>query len=142
MSQRFHEDFSRHGEVKGSSDRAFGMVFAAVFAVIGAFPLLDGAMPRFWSLAVAAAFLALALARPAWLAPLNRLWTRFGLLLHRIISPVVLGLTYIVAVFPVGLLMRACAKDPLNRKFEPEVASYWLERETAGPAPETMKDQF
>lgn len=83
-----HEDFSRSHETKRSSDRGFGLVFAAVFAVIGLWPLIGGGALRRWALAVVAAFLAVALVAPRLLGPANRLWTRFGLLLHRLGGPV------------------------------------------------------
>jgi hypothetical protein len=82
------------GVIETSSDRSFGIVFAVVFAIIGLWPFLFGGMVRWWSLAIAAAFLAAALIRPAVLAPLNRLWTKFGLLLNGIVSPLVMGLLF------------------------------------------------
>ena len=68
---------------------------------------------------------------PAALAPLNRVWTRFGLLLHRIVSPVVLGVMFFVVVTPMGLVMRALGKDPLRLRFDREARSYWIDRRTA-----------
>jgi hypothetical protein len=88
------------------------------------------------------AFAAAALARPSLLAPLNRAWTRLGLLLFHVVNPVVMFLLYALAIVPVGAVMRLMRKDPLRLRFEPEAASYWLTREPPGPAPETMKDQF
>ena len=142
MTQGFHEEFDRSEEVKGSSNRVFGIVFAVVFALIGFWPLLEGAAPRWWSLFVSGVFLLFAAVFPQYLTPLNRLWTRFGLLLHRIVSPIVLGLIFVVTVTPVALFMRLCGKDPLSRRFEPDAESYWIEREDVGPPPETMRRQF
>ena len=93
-----HESYERNEDVRGSSDRSFGMVFAAVFGVIGVLPLAFGGGVRLWSLAVGAAFLLAALAFPAVLAPLNRLWLRFGLLLHRIVSPYIVTSTICATV--------------------------------------------
>ncbi len=137
-----HEDFSAKTVVKGSSDRAFGVVFVAVFAIIGAFPLLFGAPPRLWSFAVAAGLAAIAFLAPGVLAPFNRLWTRFGLLLHTVVSPIVLGIMFYLVVTPTGLLMRLFGKDPLKLRRDPEAKSYWVERTPPGPAPEGFKDQF
>ena len=91
---------------------------------------------------VAGIFLLLALAAPAFLGPLNRLWTKFGLLLHRIVNPVVLGLMFYIAVVPVALIMRLLGKDPLQRRFDPQADSYWQPRNPPGPAPKSMVDQF
>ena len=124
------------------SDRGFGIVFAVVFTAIGLFPLLRGASPRGWSLAVAGGFLAVALVKPTWLAALNTLWFRFGLLLQRVAHPIVLAVIYFAVVTPTGLVMRALGKDPLRLRFDPDATSYWILRDPPGPEPESMKQQF
>ena len=137
-----HESFERREEIQGSSNRSFGIVFAVVFAVIGLLPLVSGRGVRPWALVVGAAFLLIALVLPSILAPLNRLWLRFGLLLHRIVSPLVLGIMFFVVITPMGLLMRALGKDLLRLKFDKGSSSYWIERTPPGPPPESLKDQF
>jgi len=144
MTQRqdLHERLRRRDEIKGSSDRAFGFVFAAVFALIGLWPLLGGGGARLWTLVVAAVFLGAAVARPRVLAPLNRLWMRLGLLLHRVVNPLILGLLFFLTVTPMGVAVRLFGRDLLRLRWDPEAPSYWIERRPPGPAPETMKHQF
>lgn len=139
-----HEDLDRGAKpkVESSSDRAFGMVMAAFFAIVWAWPLLDGEAARLWSLAVAGAFLGFGLVFPRSLSPLNRLWTAFGLLLHKITNPIFLGAIYFVAVVPTGLILRAMGKDLLRTRFDKNAASYWIRREPPGPPPPTMSRQF
>lgn len=137
-----HERLAREENVQGSSNRSFGLVFAAVFAIIGLWPLLGDGGVRIWSLAISLAFLAVALLRPVLLAPLNRLWTRFGLLLHHVVNPIIMGLLFYLVVTPTGLVMRALGKDLLRLRFDRQAKSYWIERQPPGPAPESMKDQF
>jgi hypothetical protein len=137
-----HESYERREDVKGSSDRSFGVVFAVVFTLIGLFPLAFGGAVRLWSLSVGAVFLALALAAPSLLSPLNRIWLRFGLLLHRIVSPLVLGIMFFLVITPTGVLMRALGKDLLRLKFDQGSSSYWIERVPPGPPPESLRDQF
>ncbi len=137
----FHEDY-RRPEVKSSSNRSFGIVFAVVFAIIALWPLTDGGAARVWAAAIAGAFLVIALARPSLLAPLNRVWTVFGLMLHRITNPLIMGLVFYGAVTPTGLIMRALGKDPLRRRLDPGAESYWIDREPPGPAGDTMNHQF
>jgi hypothetical protein len=137
-----HERLVREETVRGSSDRSFGLVFAVVFAIIGLWPLLGDRDIRIWSLAIALVFLAAAVLRPALLAPLNRLWTRFGLLLHRFVNPIIMGLLFYLVVTPTGLVMRMLGKDLLRLRFDRQAKSYWIDRRPPGPAPETMKDQF
>ena len=126
----------------GGSDRGFGMVAALVFTGVGGWPLLDGAPPRWWALAAAGAVLAIALVKAHWLAPFNRLWFRFGLVLGRIVNPVVLAVIYVAVVTPTGLVMRARGKDPLRLRRDPRAASYWIRRDPPGPEPGSMTNQF
>lgn len=142
-SLQVHEDFTRAAEVEGSSDRSFGFVFAGFFALVAVLPAFHGPISsiRWWAAALAASFLALALWRTKSLRPLNRLWSKFGLLLSKIVGPVVLMLIFYAVVTPVGLLMRAFGKDPLRLRRD-EATSYWIVRQAPGPAPGSMKDQF
>jgi hypothetical protein len=137
-----HEDLSRKQEVEGSSDRSFGLVFAAVFVLIGGWPLWHGAAPRWWALGVAAAFAAVAVLRPGLLARPNRLWSRLGVLLGMLVSPIALGALFYLAFVPIGLLMRLAGKDPLRLRRDAGSASYWIPRRPPGPPPDSMTNQF
>ena len=137
-----HEDFTPKTTIKASSERAFGLVFAAVFAIVALYPLISHAPVRWWSVAVAAAFAVAAFAAPKALAPLNRLWMRLGALLHKIVSPIVLGFMFFLVITPTGWLMRLFRKDPLRLRFDGDAKSYWIERSPPGPPPETFRDQF
>jgi hypothetical protein len=137
-----HENLAREQHVKGSSDRAFGWVFAIVFVIIAAWPLLSGRPPRWWALAIAAAFGVVAVLRPTLLAGLNRQWMKLGLLLGRIVSPIALGVLFYGVFMPIGALMRLAGKDPLHLRRDAAAASYWREREPPGPRPDSMGQQF
>jgi hypothetical protein len=137
-----HEDFSRQEEITPSSDRSFGLVIAIFFLILGIWPLVHAEPVRWWALGAAAVFAVLALLWTAALAPLNKLWTKLGLLLYRIVSPIVLGLLFYLTVTPIALLMRLLGKDPLRLRRDPDGASYWVIRTPPGPTPESMKNQF
>lgn len=137
-----HEDFTRKAEVPIGSDRSFGLVFAAVFAVVGLAPLVHGRELRPWALGLAAAFLVLALVAPRALRPLNRVWFRLGLALHHVVTPVVMGLLFFLTVTPMGVLMRLSGKDPLRLKRDSQATSHWIPRQPPGPAPQSMRNQF
>jgi Family of unknown function (DUF5989)/Saxitoxin biosynthesis operon protein SxtJ len=137
-----HEDLHRAVDVRPSSDRSFGLVFAAVFALLGALPLLSGGQIRWWALAVGGGFAAVAGARPSALGPLNRAWLRVGLRLGAATSPVILGALFYGVVTPIGLVMRWRGSDLLRLRPEPGRDSYWIRRTPPGPAPETMSNQF
>ena len=121
------------------SERKFGFLFALVFAIVALLPLWQSHPVRWWALVIGGVFLAATLFAPQFLKLPNLLWFRFGELLHRIISPVVLGLVFFTTVTPIGLLMRAFGKDVLSLKRRDDLSSYWIERE--GPASD-MKNQF
>lgn len=126
----------------GSSNRSFGLVFASFFLIVGILPLLHEDPFREWSLALALIFLLLALFAPRLLGPLNQLWTKFGILLHSIISPIALGLLFFGVIMPIGLLMRLLAKDPLRLRFDKSATTYWVIRNPPGPIAESLKNQF
>jgi hypothetical protein len=137
-----HEAQQHSGSVQMGSERSFGFVFAVFFAVIALWPLKNGEEARIWALGVAAGFALAALVAPRMLKPLNLVWFKFGMVLHHVVTPVVMGLLFFLTVTPVGLLMRATGKDPMRLKRDPKAASYWIVRDPAGPAPESMKNQF
>jgi hypothetical protein len=138
-----HEHTPRHtSQIQSSTDRSFGFVFAAVFLIIALYPLLHAAGIRIWAIAVSGVFLLLAALVPQVLAPANRLWTKFGLLLHHIVSPIALGILFFLVVTPTALLMRLFGKDPLRLRFDPAADSYWIKRDPPGPAADSLKNQF
>src|SRR5262245_42144259 len=130
------------GPAPESTDRGFGVVFAVVFLLIGCWPFLHWQPPRWWALAIAAAFALVALIRPQTLRPLNRMWLALGRLLHRIVSPLVMGLIFFTVVTPTGWIMRVRGKDVLSLRRRPDLNSYWIRRGPAQPEAETMKNQF
>ncbi len=138
-----HEHTPRHtAQIQSSSDRSFGFVFAAVFLIIALYPLLNAQGIRIWSIVVAGIFLLLATLVPRVLGLANRLWTKFGLLLHNLVSPIALGILFFFVVTPTGLLMRLFGKDPLRLCFDPAADSYWIKRDPPGPAADSLKNQF
>lgn len=126
----------------GGSDQAFGLVFGVVFALIALYPLLAGASIRLWSAGIAGLFLIAALVRPRLLSPLNKIWAKFGLALHRVVSPLALLIVFCLAVLPTSLVIRALRKDLLRLRFEPASETYWIERKPPGRADQQMKKQF
>ena len=137
-----HEDVERNEVVKTSSNKSFGLVFASVCFVVAALIYYYQGTRWYWWLIAGGTFGALAIAAPGVLGPLNKIWGKFGMLLHMVTSPLILAILFFVFVTPVGLLMRMTGKDPLKRRFEPRVKSYWIPREPQGPVPESFKNQY
>ena len=125
-------------DIKVSSNRSFGIVFFVVFLLIALYPLTYNSDIRIWSFIISLIFLVLGLVNSKILTPLNRVWFKFGILLGRVISPLIMGLIFFFVVTPIGLLMRLFGKDVLNLKYNSN-KSYWIEKN--GPKSK-MKNQF
>ncbi len=125
-------------DVKISSNRSFGIVFFIVFLLIASYPLTYGGEIRIWSLIISIIFLILGLLNSKILAPLNKIWFKFGIFLGKMISPLIMGIIFFLVVTPIGLIMRLLGKDVLNLKYNKK-KSYWIEKN--GPKSK-MKNQF
>lgn len=124
------------------SNRSFGWVFTAVFTVTGVYSLWREGTIYPWMFGLASVTAAVTMVRSEWLAPLNRAWMKFGELLHRVVSPIVLGIIFYGVFTPVGLVMRMTGRDIMKRRFEPLAPTYWVERDPPGPADDSFQDQF
>ena len=125
-------------DVKIGSNRSFGIVFFVVFLLIALYPLTYGGEIRLWSLIISLIFLLLGLLNSKILAPLNKIWFKFGIFLGKILSPIIMGIIFFLVVTPTGLIMRLLGKDILNLKYNKN-KSYWIEKN--GPKSK-MKNQF
>ncbi len=136
-----HEN-SGTGHAAGmGSVRQFGFVMAGFFGLLSALFWWNGGVWYIYLL-TAAAFLVTVLIAPRLLTPLNHLWFRFGMLLHAIISPLVLGLMFFLVITPIGWLMRLFRQRPLNLTFDRDAESYWIGRDPPGPKPDSLINQF
>jgi hypothetical protein len=125
------------------SNRSFGLLFTVVFLIVAAYTWskdYSGQWVQIW-LVISGVFFAFALLFPAVLSPLNKLWFSLGLLLGKVVSPVVLGILFFLVITPVAIGMRLFGRDALLMK-KRAVRSYWIDRNPPGPAPESFKDQF
>ena len=125
-------------DLKISSNRSFGIVFFIVFLIIAIYPLINNGDLRIWSLTISIIFFILGLINSRLLTPLNKLWFRFGILLGKFISPIIMGVIFFVVVTPIGFLLRIFGKDVLNLKYD-NSKSYWIKKN--GPNSK-MKNQF
>tara|TARA_Y100000996_G_scaffold412581_1_gene399026 strand:- start:1326 stop:1715 length:390 start_codon:yes stop_codon:yes gene_type:complete len=125
-------------DVKIGSNKSFGIVFFIVFLLISLYPLINQENIRIWALIISLIFLILGLLNSKILNPFNKLWFKFGIILGRIISPLVMGIIFFFVVTPIALLMKLLKKDILNLKFNKK-DTYWIEK--SGPKSK-MKNQF
>ena len=124
--------------IKISSNRSFGIVFFVVFLLVSIYPLIYSEEIRIWSLIISLIFLILGLINSRILNPLNKIWFKFGILLGKVVSPIIMGIIFFLVVTPIGFIMRILGKDVLNLKFNAN-KSYWIEK--TGPKSK-MKNQF
>tara|TARA_B100001063_G_scaffold241007_1_gene267102 strand:- start:4851 stop:5234 length:384 start_codon:yes stop_codon:yes gene_type:complete len=125
-------------DVKIGSNRSFGIVFFIVFIIIATYPIINGDNIRIWSLVISIILLILGLLNSRILTPLNLIWMKFGILLGKIISPIIMGVIFFLVVTPIGILMRILKKDLLNLKFNIN-KTYWIDK---SEPKSKMKDQF
>jgi len=138
----FHENLRENPGSEVASPRAFGLTFAAIFFVFGVWPLLRHGQLRIWSLLVGFILLIIALVLPGLLGPLNRIWSFVGSVLHRVMTQVLMGLVFALAVTPVALLRKAFGGSGLALRFDPKLDSYWIARDQAETDAESLKRQF
>jgi len=124
------------------SNRSFGWTFTGVFLVGGLYGAWRGGAGLTALLVLALLTAIVTLTRESWLTPLNRAWMRFGGLLNRVVSPIVLGAVFFGLFTPFGLVMRAFGRDAMCRRFEPAAKSYWVQRDPPGPADDSYRNMF
>ncbi len=104
----------------------FGLIFFVLFLIIGLYPLKSEGIVRIWSIILSLVFLIITIIRPNLFVFLNRLWIQLGLLIGKIISPIIMGFVFFFVVTPVGLLVRILRKDVMGLKRGE--SSYWINR--------------
>ena len=125
-------------KIKVSSNKSFGIVFSIFFLLISVYLLLNNDPIYYWSLFVSFIFLVLGLMNSKILSPLNLLWFKFGILLGKIVSPIVMGIIFFLVVTPISVILKIFGKDVLNLKFNNN-KTYWIVKD--GPK-SNMKKQF
>ena len=123
--------------IKRKNNITFGILFFVFFLIIGLYPLKSDGAIRIWSVLFSLVFLIITIIRPNLFTFLNKLWIKFGILLGRIISPIVMGLVFFFVVTPIGVLVRILKKDVMGLKRG--ASSYWINREDKL---QSMKKQF
>ena len=125
-------------KIKVGSNKSFGIVFFIFFLIIALYPLVNEESIRIWAVILSVIFLILGLINSQALTPLNILWFKFGILLGKIISPIVMGLVFFLVVTPTGIIMRLLKKDLLKLK-KNKLNTYWINR---SESKSDMKNQF
>ncbi len=128
----------KYKDIKISSNRSFGFLFAFVFSLVAFWPIFNQNEIRIWSLIIAIVFLILGFFNSKLLTPLNKIWFRFGIFLGNFISPIIMGIIFFFVVTPTGLIMKLFNRDLINLK-KSNKKSYWIEKKDIKSS---MKNQF
>jgi energy-coupling factor transporter transmembrane protein EcfT len=115
----------------------FGILFFFFFLVISLYPLISNEPIRIWSIILSLVFLVITIIKPNLFSFLNKLWIKFGILLGKIISPIVMGLVFFFVVTPIGIFVKIFKKDVMSLKRGE--SSYWITRENKI---QNMRKQF
>ncbi len=142
MKGNSHESFEGHARQKTGSNRSFGFVLGGAFSLIALWPLFHGEMQRYWALVLAVPLLTLAVFRPDALQKPNEWWAKLGLLLGRIVSPIVMGVIFYLWITPIALILRLLKKPLLSIELEPDAESYWIVRPPADPDPARLRRPY
>jgi hypothetical protein len=139
-----HEQLNKRDEVEAPTERSFGITFAVVFALLAAFTYWHrGATVTFYTvISVSLAFAVAAHVAARLLRPLNLIWLKFGLLLHKIVNPIIMGLLFFAVFTPMGVAMRLVGVDFLRLKRKPATETYWISRRGEAIQDSSMKNQF
>jgi|TARA_B110000196_G_C20908023_1_gene549165 hypothetical protein len=124
------------------SNRKFGFFFTSVFILCGIFLfVIDFVSFSFLFFVLASLFLAVTLLQPDLLLSLNKLWTKFGVVLGLIISPIILGIIFFGLFTTTSLLMKLFGRDELRLKIKNR-KSYWKRRTFLDRRTDAFKQQF
>ena len=124
------------------SNYSLGLLFVAVFALVGSYVWWRGGSLHPWWFGLSASTLLVTLVAPGLLAPLNRAWMRLASILNTIVSPIVLGIMFFGVFAPIGIVMRLAGRDAMRRRLDLRARTYWQERDPPGPDPSGLPNQF
>ena len=144
---QLHESFTPQAKIKTASNRSFGLTMAAFFMILSLYafwksmtaPVVTWGM---YTTIVSLLFFFTALFKAALLAPLNKVWTEFGLLLNKVTQPLFMFVLYFLVLTPFSIIFRKLAKKDLPMEFEPQKETYWIKKEAYASAKASMKNQF
>ncbi len=123
--------------ISQNNNITFGILFFILFLIIGIYPIKSSGTVRIWSIIFSLVFLTITIIRPNLFTFLNKLWIKLGILLGKIITPIVMGLIFFLVVTPTGIIVRILKKDVMGLKRG--LSTYWINRKHKV---QSMKKQF
>ena len=128
-------------DTKLPSNKTFGYFFSFVFIIVALyFYYLKNQNIGYILTITAALLIIITFVRASLLQPLNKLWIRFGILLGKIINPIILGIIFFGIFTPYSIIMKIMGRDELRLK-RIHNNSYWIIRRKSSPQTD-FKKQF
>ena len=124
-------------KINKKNNITFWIFFFIFFLIVGLYPLKFDEAIRVWSVVLSLVLLIITIIKPNLFTFLNKLWIKLGVLLGKIISPIVMGLVFFFVVTPIGIFVKILKKDVMGLKRG--ISSYWINREDKV---QSMKKQF
>lgn len=141
-NNNFHEKITTNIKPKVSSDSSFCFVFAFIFFLIGIFPLLFNNEIRVWALILSIIMIASGKYYPRLFYYPNLIWFKFGLLLHKIMNPLILFMIFLFILTPTSILLKLFSYDPMKKKYRKKIDSYWVKKKNIDSEKFDMNNQF
>ena len=106
--------------------RNFGLTTGSTIAVLfgAVLPWVFGLDYPRWPWILGAVLGGWGLVHSRSLRPIYYGWMRFGLLLHKVTTPLVLGIVYFLIISPMSVAMRVFGRDALARRLDKTATSY------------------
>ena len=124
------------------SNRKFGVTLGTIAIFLGGVFFFQGfQLIGYSSLSIGFFLTLIGLKKAEILSPLNRCWMRFGELLGKVVSPIVLSFIFFSIFVPVSLFFKLIGRDELKLRRVP-LTSYWVEKKERAHAPKSFRRQF
>ena len=117
----------------------FGYTFSVIFAAIFFYFYFKNAHVILELLFISLIIFFITIIYPQLLKFFSYYWEKFGIVLGRFFSPIILASVYIVTILPINLIFRILSIDLINKKKDKFLKSYWIKKETSEF---TFKDQY
>ena len=133
-----------HGKPIRRHIREFGVVFFVLGALVSAYLGYKGAK-AVWPAAIVGStslLLMLCFVAPAIIRPIWRGWMNVAEFLGAIVTTLILSLTWVLMMIPVGIALRLFRVKVMDTSYGVDVASYWEERDPKKDDFKLLEKQF
>ena len=120
------------------SNKTFGLFFSGVFFLIYLWLFFKYQNNQIWIIILSLIFLVLGLFNSRILHYPNFIWIKFGYILGRIISPIIMAVIFFFVITPINFVMKIFQKDLIGLK-KNNRDSYWIDRDKNN---KNMRNQF